>query len=79
MLEAAQSRALGERQRAARSARHYLGELGLVHLHVALEPQVGTPLLKRAEAEAGRLYPRAKREGRPEPFERHLADAMPLS
>ena len=47
----------------------------MVHLHLALEPHVGTPMVNRAEAEAGRLYRQAKQQGKPEPFERHLADA----
>ena len=47
----------------------------MVHIHVALEPHVGTPLVNRAEATAARLHRTARRAGRPEPFERHLADA----
>ena len=74
-LEAEQGRGLAERQHAARSARSRCDALGMVNLHLVLEPQVGTPILNRAEAEAARLQRRAKRQGRPEPFERHLADA----
>jgi hypothetical protein len=74
-LEAEQHRGLGERQRKARSARTYSDELGMVHIHLALEPHVGTPILARAEAEAARLATKAKRDGCLEPFERHLADA----
>jgi hypothetical protein len=40
-----------------------------------LEPHVGTPLVNRAEAEAARLDRSARKQGHPEPFERHLADA----
>jgi hypothetical protein len=47
----------------------------MVHIHVALEPHVGTPFVNRAEATATCLARAAKRAGRPEPFERHLADA----
>jgi hypothetical protein len=47
----------------------------MVHLHLAWEPQVGTAIVNRAEAEAARLHRRARQEGRAEPFERHLADA----
>jgi hypothetical protein len=47
----------------------------MVNLYLRLEPHVGTPIVNRAEAEAARLYRRAKREGDQEPFERHLADA----
>ena len=42
-LEAEQHQGLGARQHAARSARSYPDELGLVHIHLALEPHVGTP------------------------------------
>jgi 5-methylcytosine-specific restriction endonuclease McrA len=47
----------------------------MVHLHVALEPHVGTPIVARAEAEAARLAKKAKKNGDLEPFECHLADA----
>jgi 5-methylcytosine-specific restriction endonuclease McrA len=77
-LEAEQHHDLAERQRAARSGRSYRDDLGMVHLHVALEPHVGTPIVNRAEAEAARLHRAARgngKEERAEPFERHLADA----
>ncbi|MFP5350984.1 MAG: HNH endonuclease [Actinomycetota bacterium] len=78
-LEAEQHRDLGARQHAARRARTYTGELGMVHIHLELEPHVGTPLVARAEAEAQRLSWEAKRADksphRQEPFECHLADA----
>src|SRR5918998_917285 len=74
-LEAEQHRDLGRRQREARSARSYSDELGMVHVHLAWEPHVGTPIVARAEAEAARLAKKAKAEGELEPFERHLADA----
>jgi hypothetical protein len=47
----------------------------MVHVHLALEPHVGTPILTRAEAEAQRLHRAAKKADKAEPFERHLADA----
>jgi hypothetical protein len=74
-LEAEQHRDLARRQREARSARSYSDELGMVHVHLALEPHVGTPIVARAEAEAARLAKKAKAEGALEPFGRHLADA----
>jgi HNH endonuclease len=74
-LEAEQHRDLARRQREARSARSYRDELGMVHVHVALEPHVGTPIVARAEAEAARLAKKAKADETLEPFERHLADA----
>lgn len=74
-LEAEQHENLAERQRVSRAARSYCDELGMVHIHLALEPHVGTPIVNRAEAEAARLHRAAKREDASEPFERHLADA----
>jgi 5-methylcytosine-specific restriction endonuclease McrA len=74
-LEAEQRRDLFLRQRAARSARSYSDELGMTHIHVALEPHVGTPIVARAEAEAARLARRSRTEVAAEPFEAHLADA----
>ena len=55
VLESEQGRDLAERQHHARCARSYSDELGMVHIHVALEPHVGTPIVNRAEAEAERL------------------------
>jgi hypothetical protein len=74
-LEAEQHRDLAARQHQARSARSHRDELGMVHIHMELEPHVGAPIVSRAEAEAQRLRRRAKAEGVIEPFERHLADA----
>ena len=75
VLEAEQTRGLAERQHDARSARSYRDQLGMVNLNLVLEPHVGTPIVNRAEAEAARLHRKARKEGRYEPFERHLADA----
>jgi hypothetical protein len=74
-LEAEQHRDLARRQHAARSARSYADELGMVHVHVAWEPHVGAPIVARAEAEAQRLARASRRDDASEPFERHLADA----
>jgi 5-methylcytosine-specific restriction endonuclease McrA len=74
-LEAEQNKNLGERQRAARNARSHCDDLGMVNIHLRLEPHVGTPIVNRAEAEAQRLHRAAKKKDRAEPFERHLADA----
>lgn len=73
-LEAEQHRDLARRQRHARSARSYSDDLGMVHIHMALEPAVGTPLVARAEAQAQRLSRAAGVHK--EPFERYLADAL---
>ena len=74
-LEAEQHRALGDRQKEARSARSHIDELGMVDIHLRFQPHLGTPIRNRAEAEASRLYREAKKNGQQEPFERHLADA----
>ena len=77
-LEAEQHHGLAERQRAARSARSYSDALGMVHVHLALEPHVGTSIVARAEAEAQRIARESKKKngrGNLEPFERYLADA----
>jgi 5-methylcytosine-specific restriction endonuclease McrA len=74
-LEAEQHRDLAERQHNSRSARSYKDDLGMVNIHLTLEPHVGTPLEARAEAEAARLAKAARTKESREPFERYLADA----
>lgn len=74
-LEAEQHRGLAERQHAARAARSYGDELSMVHIHMALKPHIGAPIVARAEAVAARLARAAKAGGEREPFERYLADA----
>jgi len=79
-LEAEQHRDLATRQHEARKARSHVDDLGMVHIHLELEPHVGVPIAARADAEAQRLA-RAANAGVSEdagervPFERHLADA----
>ena len=75
VLEAEQKRGLAERQREARSARSYTDDLGMTNIHLRLQPHIGTALVNRAEAEASRMFKAAKKDGKQEPFERHLADA----
>ena len=77
-LEAEQHRDLFVRQQAARYARTHSDELGMVHIHLALQPHVGSPIVARAEAEAARLAKQARAEKgdrAKEPFDRLLADA----
>lgn len=74
-LEAEQHKDLARRQHSARSARSYSDELGMMHIHLALEPHVGVPIAARAEAEAARLGRDRRAAGKAEPFECHLADA----
>ena len=76
VLEAEQHRGLGERQREARTARHFSDELGMRNIHLKLPPAIGAAICNRAEAEAQRLHRAAKREGREEPFDRHLLDSF---
>lgn len=76
-LEAEQHNGLAAKQRSSRCARHYSDELGMTHIHLALEPLAATPIVNRAEADAERLYKAAKKEtGRTEAFETYLADAF---
>ena len=76
VLEAEQHRGLGERQREARTARHYTDELGMVKIEATVLPELGAAIVNRAEAEAKRLHRAAKAEGRAEPYDRHLCDAF---
>ena len=75
-LDALQKDDLAAMQRKARFGRSHSDELGMVHIHLALEPHVGTPIVARAEAEAQRLAREARRErGQSEQFQHHLANA----
>jgi hypothetical protein len=74
-LDAEQHKDLFARQRAARSASSHEDQLGMINIHLCLEPHVGSPIVNRAEAVAARLAKKAKAEGTKEPFECHLADA----
>ena len=56
-----------DRQREARTVRTYSDELGMFHVHLRLEPHVGTPIVARAEAEATRLAKAPSKNGREEP------------
>jgi hypothetical protein len=60
-LEAEQHHGLGERQYAARSGRSYTDELGMMNIHLRLEPHVGAPLVNRAEALAQRRHREARK------------------
>jgi len=75
-LEAEDRSTLGRRQHEARRLRHWVGELGMVHIEAVLEPHVGAPIVTRLEDEARRLARATTAD--PEPFERHLADSLPL-
>jgi len=72
---------LRRRRHQARRVRHWIGELGMVHLDAALEPHVGAPIVERLERPARH---RARRLGAGDSdgdgggvrFEQHLADAF---
>jgi hypothetical protein len=71
---------LAERQHRSRRLRHWVGDLGMIHIDGALEPHVGVPIVNRLEARARRLARAGRRRGEPdEPFERYLADALPAA
>jgi 5-methylcytosine-specific restriction endonuclease McrA len=76
-LEAGQHQDLFSRQRAARFARSYGDGLGMIHIHLALQPHLAVPITARAEAEAARLARGARGSRSPvrDSFEQHLADA----
>jgi hypothetical protein len=74
-LEAEQHKDLFARQHSARCASSHKDQLGMINIHLSLQPHVGSPIVNRAEAEAARLAKKAKAEGTKEPFECHLADA----
>lgn len=78
-LEAEQGRDLADRQREARRARHHIDPLGMMHIHLEMQPHVGAPIVARAEVKAQQLARAARQAAgdgvEPEPFERHLVDA----
>jgi hypothetical protein len=73
-LEAEARGDLFVRQHRARCARSFTDELGMIDLHLRMQPHVGTPITARAEAHAQRLA-RAVDKDQREPFEAYLADA----
>lgn len=75
-LEAEQHRDLGPRQKAARSGRGHVDQLGMTDIHLRFEPHIGTPIMAQAEADAQRLAKAARKRGEVEPFERYVADAF---
>ena len=77
-LDAEAGAGLAERQHRARRLRHHVTDLGMIHLEADLEPHVGAPIVERVETEARRRARAARAAGgEAEPFERHLADALP--
>jgi len=77
-LDAMAGDELADRQHQARMVRHRITEIGMIRIEADLEPHVGTPIVNRLESQARRLARSARRDGAPdEPFERHLADALP--
>jgi hypothetical protein len=75
-LEAEDQTTLGQRQHRARRLRHWIGEMGMIHLEAALEPHIGTPMINRLQEAACRIS-RTRSTSDAEPFERYLADVLP--
>lgn len=75
-LQAEADSDLSGRQHDARKLRHWVGELGMVHIKAELEPHVGAPIVDRLERRASRLARSMHNAGTKEPFERHLADSL---
>jgi hypothetical protein len=73
-LEAQSAEGLAQRQRGARFLSHGITDEGMMRLEGEFEPEVGSRLVNRLEAEARRLARAAHHE---EPFPRYLADALP--
>ncbi|MEX1208359.1 MAG: HNH endonuclease signature motif containing protein [Acidimicrobiia bacterium] len=73
-LEVQPSEGLAGRQREARFLSHGITDDGMFRLEGEFEPEVGSRLVNRLEAEARRLARAAHHE---EPFRRYLADALP--
>ena len=68
---------LHDRQRAARSVRHWRDDLGMIAGSFRLAPDVGVPFVNRLEREAQRLRRAAKQHGDiAEQFEAYAADAF---
>jgi hypothetical protein len=68
---------LRDRQRAARSVRHWRDELSMVAGTFRLMPEIGVQFVNRLERDAQRLRRAAKQRGDPvEAFEAHAADAF---
>ena len=65
-----------ERQRKARSHRHWRDDTGMIRYSGALPPDIGVPLMNRLDVETDRQWRAAYRQGRVEPRERHAADAL---
>lgn len=68
---------LRRRRHRARRVRHWIGDLGMVHLDAVLEPHVGAPIVARLEHAGRRRAAAARRSGSEGArFEQHLADAF---
>ena len=63
VLEAEQKRGLAERQKEARSARSHTDELGMVNVHLRLEPHVGTPIVNRGRPKPAGSSRKPRRTG----------------
>ena len=75
-LAASDAAELHRRRHAARSVRHWQDREGMLHLHAALPPEVGLPLVHRLDAETDRIRREARRAGSTEPRDAHAAEAL---
>lgn len=75
-LDAIDAGELHRRQHAARFHRHWRDENGMIRYTGAMVPEHGVAFMNRLDAEADRRWRSAERAGRPEPRERHAADAF---
>ncbi len=76
VLQSTQPAQLHELQHRQRAFHQWRDRYGMVRVVVALEPEVGIPLINRLEAEAERLRRTAHHQGVEEPFHAHAADAL---
>jgi hypothetical protein len=67
---------LHRQQHAARCHRHWRDEMGMVRLSGAMVPEIGVPFMNRLDVMTSREWRAGYREGRPEPHDRHAADAF---
>jgi hypothetical protein len=67
---------LHQRQRSARTLRHWVDGDGMVAGQFRLSPEVGVPFVNRLDAETDRVHRAARREGSTESRDAHAADAL---
>jgi Domain of unknown function (DUF222)/HNH endonuclease len=76
VLQAVPPPQLHELQHQRRSVHTWHDPYGNIRLAVAMEPELGVPIVNRLDAEAERLRRAAHRRGIDEPYHAYLADAL---